>query len=114
MAQAGTVFLRSFDGDWLQFDNCHISVNIRRRITREVKRGGEGDDLVDEGAESAVYTMQGHLGIVGYREVLNIFRSAEVWLLDPFTETEIKVAFHRLQYDGDDGSYSFELIEDVM
>ena len=57
MAQAGTVFLRGLDGDWLQFDNCHISVNIRRRITREVKRGGEGDDLVDEGAESAVYTL---------------------------------------------------------
>ena len=114
MAQAGTVFLRGFEGDWLQFDNCHISVNIRRRITREVKRGGEGDDLVDEGAESAVYTMQGHLGIAGYREVLSIFRSAEVWLLDPFTETEIKVAFHRLQYDGDDGTYSFELIEDVV
>ena len=114
MAQAGTVFLRGFEGDWLQFDNCHISVMIRRRIQREVKRGSEGDDLVDEGAESAVYKMEGHLGIPGYREVLSIFRSSEVWLLDPFTETEIKVAFHRLEYDGEDGAYSFELIEDVM
>ena len=54
MAQAGTVFLRAFDGDWLQFENCKISVNIRRRIQREIVRGSEGDDLVDEGAESAI------------------------------------------------------------
>ncbi len=114
MAQAGTVFLRAFDGDWLQFENCKISVNIRRRIQREIVRGSEGDDLVDEGAESAIYTMGGHLGISGYREVLKIFRCAEVWLLDPFTEEEIKVAFHQLEYDGDTGAYSFELWEDVI
>ena len=58
MAQAGTVFLRGFEGDWLQFDNCHISVNIRRRITREVKRGGEGDDLV--GAHRSEFVLLGH------------------------------------------------------
>tara|TARA_B100001996_G_scaffold162852_2_gene124207 strand:+ start:1198 stop:1542 length:345 start_codon:yes stop_codon:yes gene_type:complete len=114
VAQAGTVFLRGFEGDWLQFDNCKITINIRRRIQREIVRGSEGDDLVDEGAESAIYIMKGNLGISGYREVLKIFRSTEVWLLDPFTETEIKVAFHQLEYDGDDGSYSFELWEDVI
>jgi hypothetical protein len=114
MAQAGTVFLRGSGGDWLQFLDCKISVDIRRRITREVKRGGEGDDLLDEGAESAVYTLKGLLGIQGYREVLDIFRSGETYLLDPFTETEIKVAFYRLHYDGESGAYSFELIEDVI
>ena len=114
MAQAGTVFLRAFEGDWLQFENCKISVTIRRRIQREIIRGSEGDDLVDEGSESAVYNMSGHLGIAGYREVLKIFRSAEIWLLDPFTENEIKVAFHQLEYDGENGAYSFELWEDVI
>ena len=32
-----------------------IIVSIERRIQRTVIRGGEGDDLLDEGAESAVY-----------------------------------------------------------
>lgn len=114
MAQAGTVFLRGSGGDWIQFTGCRIRIDIRRRITREVKRGGEGDDLLDEGAESAVYTLEGHIGIPGYREVLGIFRSGEAWLLDPFTETEVKVAFHRLHYDGEDGAFAFELIEDVI
>ena len=31
-----------------------------------------------------------------------------------FTEEEIKVAFHQLEYDGDTGAYSFELWEDVI
>ena len=114
MAQAGTVFIRGADGDWLQFVNCNIIVDIRRRITREVKRGGEGDDLLDEGAESAVYTLSGNLGVEGYREVLSIFRSGETWLLDPFTQQELKVAFHKLHYEGESGAYSFELIEDVI
>ncbi|MDP6907135.1 MAG: hypothetical protein QF440_06945 [Candidatus Thalassarchaeaceae archaeon] len=114
MAQAGTVFIRGFEGDWLQFVDCKITVDIRRRITREVKRGGEGDDLQDEGAESAVYTLEGNIGVSGYREVLAIFRSGEVWLLDPFTQDEIKVAFQSLHYEGDNGTYSFELIEDVI
>lgn len=114
MALAGTVFIRGVDGDWLQFVDCKITIDIRRRITREVKRGGEGDDLLDEGAESAVYTLEGSLGVTGYREVLEIFRSGEVWLLDPFTETELKVAFHRLHYEGDSGAYVFEFIEDVI
>ena len=75
MAQAGTVFLRGFEGDGLQFDNCHIAVNIRRRMTREVKRGGEGEDLYAAGAESAVYKMKGNLGILGNRTVVNMIRS---------------------------------------
>jgi hypothetical protein len=114
MAQAGTVFIRGAEGDWLQFVDCRIGIDIRRRITREVKRGGEGDDLLDEGSESAVYTIHGHLGLAGYREVLHIFRSGAVWLLDPFTESEVKVAFHHLHYDGEDGAFTFELIEDVI
>ena len=45
--------------DWIRFQNADISVRIARRITRTVVRGGEGDDLHDEGAESAGYTVPG-------------------------------------------------------
>ena len=34
------------------------SVSRFRRITRTVLHGGEGDDLVDEGAESAIYVVK--------------------------------------------------------
>jgi hypothetical protein len=113
VAQAGTVFFRGAHGDWLQFSDCSITIDIRRRLTREVKRGGEGDDLVDEGSESAVYTLTGHLNLTSYREVLEIFSSGQAYLLDPFTEVEVKVAFGRLHYEGDDGAFIFELLEDV-
>ena len=57
---AGTdFFIRPASGtsssDWLRLPNADISVSITRRITRTVLHGGEGDDLVDEGAESAIY-----------------------------------------------------------
>ena len=52
---AGTdFFIRPASGtsssDWLRLPNADISVAITRRITRTVLHGGEGDDLVDEGA----------------------------------------------------------------
>ena len=39
----------------VKVDYVSIKVSIERRIQRTVIRGGEGDDLLDEGAESAVY-----------------------------------------------------------
>ena len=56
--------------DWLRIADVDIKVSITRRITRTVTHGGEGDDLVDEGAESAVYIVDGEMEIDVYKKVL--------------------------------------------
>ncbi|MEC7198955.1 MAG: hypothetical protein VXW37_06000, partial [Candidatus Thermoplasmatota archaeon] len=38
----------------IEIDCESLKVSVERRIQRTVVRGGEGDDLLDEGAESAV------------------------------------------------------------
>ena len=60
-------FLRPGDGEWIQFTDCSVKVSISRRLTRTVIHGGEGDDLIDEGAESAIYTVKGSLDLDQYK-----------------------------------------------
>ena len=77
---AGTdFFIRPASGtsssDWVRLSNADISVAIARRMTRTVLHGGEGDDLVDEGAESAVYTVRGEMSLDDYKKVLKMFRA---------------------------------------
>jgi len=114
MAQSGTVFVRAAGGDWLQMNDCRLSIDIRRRLTRTVARDGEGDDLTDEGAESAVYTLEGAIGAKGYREMMAIFRTGTAFLLDPFEEREVKAVFSEFHYESDTGAFRFEFIEDVV
>ena len=52
----------------MRIPDVDISVSISRRVTRTVLHGGEGDDLIDEGAESAVYTVKGEMGIEDYKK----------------------------------------------
>ena len=40
--------------DWIRIPNADIDVKIARRLTRTIIRGGEGDNLHDEGAESTI------------------------------------------------------------
>ena len=108
---AGTdFFIRPASGtsssDWLRLPNADISVAITRRITRTVLHGGEGDDLVDEGAESAIYTVRGEMD---FEE----FRSGQPYIHDPFEERDVKCVFGKMEYDGSEKIYRFELIEDI-
>ena len=105
-------FIRSIDGDWLQIPDCSIDIEIRRRLTREVVRGHEGDDIVDEGAESAEYTVKGVLDDPTYLRVMSIFRSGQPYFIEPFDEKEIKVAISHLKLNGDTGEFELTLIED--
>ena len=41
--------------DWIRIPNTDIDVKIARRLTRTIIRGGEGDNLHDEGAESHLH-----------------------------------------------------------
>ena len=108
---AGTdFFIRPASGtsssDWLRIPNSDISVTIARRVTRTVLHGGEGDDLVDEGAESAVYTVKGEM-------VIKMFRAGQPYIHDPFEERDVKTVFSKLEYDGSEKLFLFEFIEDI-
>jgi len=115
---AGTdFFIRPASGtsssDWLRIPNSDISVAITRRVTRTVLHGGEGDDLVDEGAESAVYTVKGEMDIEDYKSVIKMFRSGQPYIHDPFEERDVKAVFSKLEYDGAEKLFLFEFIEDL-
>ena len=58
--------------DWLRIPEADISVVVTRRMTRTVTHGGEGDDLIDEGAESAVYTIEGEMELDVYLSLIHI------------------------------------------
>ena len=116
---AGTdFFIRPASGtsssDWLRLPNADISVTITRRITRTVLHGGEGDDLVDEGSESAIYTVKGTLDLDQYKEVLSIFRGGQPYIHEPYEENEKKVVFSKFEFDGESKEFTFEFIEDIV
>ena len=68
---------------------------------------------IDEGAESAVFTVSGSMSLDEYREILRIFRSGQVWFKDPFEEREASAIISNLEYEGSTGEYSIEITEDV-
>ena len=95
----------------LEIDCESLTVSIERRIQRTVIRGGEGDDLLDEGAESAVYKAVANVEITEYQEVLSLFRGSSPMIEDPFGQGDLKVAFKSLTYDGQ--TLRMTLIEDI-
>mgnify|MGYP001158490014 FL=1 len=99
--------------DWIRIEECDISVSITRRITRTVVHGGEGDDLVDEGAESAVYSVRGEMDEEMYKNVISMFRGGQPYIHDPFEERDVKVVFSSFSYDGSNNVFEFELLEDI-
>ena len=94
--------------------NCDsIRVSIERRIQRTVIRGGEGDDLLDEGAESAVYEATANVPKDVYLDVLNVFRGSDIRLIDPYDGRSLKVAFKSISFDGQGDLLKMILIEDI-
>ena len=85
----------------MQLENCNVHVSIKRRIERTLVRGGEGDDLRDEGSESAVYTLSLKVDIAGYQLLEGLFRSGQPSFVDPFLDREMLVAVQELDYDSD-------------
>jgi len=105
--------LKTAGADWHTIQDCNVHMKIARRIQRTVVRGGEGDDLADEGAESAVYSITGEMSMSDYKEVLSIFRQGQPWFHDPFEDRQMKVVFSEIDYDSATGEYGFTLVEDV-
>ena len=106
-------FIRANEGEWMQLENCNVHVSIKRRIERTLVRGGEGDDLRDEGLESAVYTLSLKVDIAGYQLLEGLFRSGQPSFVDPFLDREMLVAVQELDYDSDTQIVRLVLVEDA-
>jgi hypothetical protein len=106
-------YLKSGKEDWHQILGCNVHMRVARRMQRTIIRGQEGDDLLDEGAESAVYTVTGKMGMSDYQEILKIFRGGQPWFHDPFEDRQMKVIFSTVDYDSASGDYEFVLVEDI-
>ena len=48
-----------------------------------------------------------------YKKVLKMFRSGQPYIHDPFEERDVKCVFGKIEYDGSEKIYTFELIEDI-
>ena len=62
------------DDEWTVISDCSVHMSVARRIQRTIVRGSEGDDILDEGSESAVFTVRGVMSLEDHRNVLRIFR----------------------------------------
>ena len=106
-------FIASVDKEWHKIANCNVHMSVKRRLQRTVIRGQEGDDLLDEGSESAEYTISGNMSMADYKKILKIFRGGQPWFHDPFEDRQMKALFLSIDYDSATGAFVFILMEDA-
>jgi hypothetical protein len=106
-------FITTMGEDWERIEDCNVHMNVKRRLQRTVIRGNEGDDLLDEGAESAVYTITGKMDMDQYKRILVIFRKDQPIFHDPFEDRQMKAVFSTIDYDSRSGEFEFILVEDA-
>ena len=106
-------FITTMGEDWERIEDCNVHMNVKRRLQRTVIRGNEGDDLLDEGAESAVYIISGKMTMEQYKRILVIFRKDQPIFHDPFEDRQMKAVFSCIDYDSKTGEYEFNLVEDA-
>lgn len=106
-------FITTMGDDWERIEDCNVHMNVKRRLQRTVIRGNEGDDLLDEGAESAVYTITGKMDMDQYKRILVIFRKDQPIFHDPFEDRQMKAVFSSIDYDSRTGEFEFILVEDA-
>ena len=106
-------FITTMGEDWERIEDCNVHMNVKRRLQRTVIRGNEGDDLLDEGAESAVYTITGKMDMEKYKRILAIFRTDQPIFHDPFEDRQMKAVFSTIDYDSRTGEFKFILVEDA-
>ena len=91
---------------WIDDDCNHEPLVVEVRLK-------PGDDLLDEGAESAVYEATANVGKDVYLDVLRVFRGSDIQMVDPYDGRALKVAFKSISFDGDGNSLKMTLIEDI-
>ena len=82
-------------------------------MLNEGYRGHEGYDLLDEGAESAVYTITGKMKMVQYKRVLSIFRRDQPYFHDLLEDRQMKTIFASIDYVSKTGDFELILLEDA-
>ena len=90
-----------------------ILVSIERRLQRTILRGGEGDDMDDQGSESALYSASAKVTLDQYLELIEVFRGPQPRILEPFEGGEIKVAFSNISYSASKGELKTDIIQDI-
>jgi hypothetical protein len=101
------------DDTWLQINDCSVSMSVTRRIQRTIVRGNEGDDILDEGSESVLYTIKGKMPVSEYRQILIMFRKGGILFKDPFEERTVSAIISKIEFDGNSKNYLIEIIEDI-
>ncbi len=91
-----------------------IEINIERRIQRTILHGGEGDDLSDQGAESAIYDIEAYIEVDAYTTIMGLFRGGQPTIEEPFEGGKVKVAFKNIQYSAAKRLLKLRLIEDII
>ena len=106
--------IRAKDNEnWIKIRNCSVSMSVTRRIQRTIVRGNEGDDILDEGSESVLYTIEGEMPVSEYREILMIFRKGGIFFKDPFEDRTVSAIISKIEFDGNSRNYVIEIIEDI-
>ena len=101
------------DHTWIEINDCSVSMSVTRRIQRTVVRGNEGDDILDEGSESVLYTIKGEMPVSEYRQILIMFRKGGIFFKDPFEERTVSAIISKIEFDGNSKNYLIEIIEDI-
>ena len=101
------------DDTWIEINDCSVSMSVTRRIQRTIVRGNEGDDILDEGSESVLYTIKGEMPVSEYRQILIMFRKGGIFFKDPFEERTVSAIISKIEFDGNSKNYLIEIIEDI-
>ncbi len=102
------------NGEKFELRCTDVSISVERRLQRTVLRGGEGDDMSDEGSESAVYTIDARIELPEYRKLIDIFRGVQPKMIEPYEGNEIKVAFRSVSYKYKNRELRLVLIQDTV
>tara|TARA_B100001175_G_scaffold263495_1_gene233185 strand:+ start:295 stop:765 length:471 start_codon:yes stop_codon:yes gene_type:complete len=102
------------NGETFEIRCVDIGVSVERRLQRTVLRGGEGDDMSDEGSESAVYTIDARIELPEYRKLIDIFRGSQPKMIEPYEGNVIKVAFRSVSYKYKGRELKLVIIQDTV
>ena len=101
------------DSEWTVITDCTVVMSVARRIQRTIVRGNEGDDIIDEGSESAMFTVTGPIDLEQFRMLLKIYRTGDAVFVDPFEEKEANAIISKLEFDGSKKEFVMVILEDV-
>ena len=70
--------------------------------------------MTDQGAESAIYNIEAHIGVDAYTTVMGLFRGGQPTIEEPFEGGQVKVAFKNIHYSAAKRLLKLQLIEDII